>query len=141
MNGLDLTKDITVPELISKLFKIVNDIAEKVGYVNSKSYVEQNSSYYGYYFKENKNIWFGVDFEVWKEKKSPIIVWIDYDIKELDSNIRQELEKEEFEPYEVEEDNEKYYVYIYPYKLEEIESMEKMISKINKTKEILKNVK
>ena len=138
MQGIDLTKDITVPELISKLFEIVSNVAEKVGYVNTKSKVEQNSGYYGYFLKDNDYIWFGVDFDVWKDKKSPIIIWIDKEINDIDNKIKEKLESEQFEPYKVDE-NEQYY--IYKYNLEEMENLEKLIDKINKTKEILKDIK
>ena len=137
MNGLDLTKDITVPELVSELFLIVDKLANKVGFVNTKSKVEQNYSYYGYFLKENENIWFGVDFEVWKDKKSPIIIWINQEIKNLDKKIKEKLELEQFEPYEV-DNSEKYYIYTYA--IEEMENLEKLINKIHKTKEILKDV-
>jgi len=134
MNGIHLMQDITVPELINKLCSIVDDIADKVGYVNTKRYVEQNSNWYGYNLKENADIWFGIEYEIWKNKKSPLIIWI-YE-KNLNEKQKENLKNLGFEYIEFQDYDDPAYIYIFS--LDEIQNLEKLVEKINQTKEALK---
>ena len=133
MNGINLMQDITVPELISKLYRIVDEIADKVGYVNKKRFVEQDSNSYGYLLKDNENVWFGIDYEVWKNKKSPLIIWI-YE-EDIDKKQKESLKNLGFEYIEFQDYDDPAYIYIFS--LDEIQSLEKLVEKINQTKEAL----
>lgn len=90
-----MTKNRKVPELMMKLLKIVDEVAGKL-IVNNRI-KEQTSTYYGYYllkeYAENKipknwDVWFGVDYEMWKKGNSPLTVQINSDDLYEDEKIK-----------------------------------------------------
>ncbi len=72
--------NVSIPELMEKLFNIVEEVKDKVNYINTKTNTEQNPNWYGYYlrhsFKGIDGIWFGIDFELWKNTKNPFSIQI-----------------------------------------------------------------
>jgi len=72
--------NVSIPELMEKLFNIVEEVKDKVNYINTKTNTEQNPNWYGYYlshkFKGIDGIWFGIDFELWKNTKNPFSIHI-----------------------------------------------------------------
>ena len=131
MKEIDMLKDVTLPELMEKLFGIVDDVAEKVGYKISKD--NKSRWQYGFSLKENENIWFGIYYEAWKKSKKPFIIWI-YE-EDLNPKLKEKLEKIGFEAYEDENEDP---AYVYFFSLEEMKNLENFVNKINETKEILK---
>lgn len=94
--GYNMLENVSIPVLMSKLFQIIVDTANKIDIQKRKD--EQNSSYYGYFLNNNKyeisdkfTIWFGVDYEIWELKKHPIIIQID--INEQDMSKLEEFLK------------------------------------------------
>lgn len=130
MKTIDMLNDVTVPELMEKLFEMVDNVAEKVGYKVSKD--DKSSAQYGYSVKDNRNIWFGIYYEAWKREKKPFLIWI-YE-EDLDSKLKEKLKAIGFKPYE---DDYEEPAYVYFFSLEEMKNLENLVSKINETKEIL----
>ena len=79
--GYKMLENVNIPELMNKLFQIVVDVAIKMNNTQKRR-DEQNSMFYGYYLNNanlisNKlDIWFGVDYELWRKKKTPLSIQI-----------------------------------------------------------------
>lgn len=79
--GYKMLENVNIPELMNKLFQIVVDVANHLNNTQKRR-DEQNSMFYGYYLNNanlisNKlNIWFGVDYDLWRKKKVPLSIQI-----------------------------------------------------------------
>lgn len=121
--------NVAVPELIEKMFEIVENVKNKVDILNNKSTTEQNAEFYGYFLKHNKSdtvkIWFGVDFELWKAYNIPFSIQIITD-DEI-SNIGN-LKKWEEHPFG------NSYIYYEPIDYNNENIIEEFIEKLNEIK-------
>lgn len=80
---LTMLIDINMPNIISKLFKIVEAANDKLDTTKDNS---KTDAYYGYILKnknisENIEIWFGVDFEIWEQHSFPLSIQVYSDDK------------------------------------------------------------
>lgn len=117
--GYKMLEERSMPTAIIKLYKIVDDIFNKI---DSKNI--QSSDYYGY-IVNNKTyniptefvIFFGIDFGIWEKTGSPIIIQVESsdEIKNSVNNqkIRNLLPIEEFKEYKNEDDEIESFYYIF----------------------------
>ena len=130
MKVMDILNDVSVPELMEKLYKIVDEVKEKIGYKKTKS---QDSSQYGFDINFEKNtIWFGIYYKAWQRKKRPFIVWV-YE-ESINSKQKKELKKMGFEFYE---DGYEKPAYIYLFSMDELQNLDNLVVKIEETIDIL----
>ena len=85
---LTMLSDTNIPNIISKLFEIVEATKDKLDTTKDNT---KTNAYYGYILK-NKNIsedieiWFGVDFEIWEQYSYPLTIQVySYDKNKMDS--------------------------------------------------------
>lgn len=157
--GYKMLENVSIPVLMSKLFQVVVDTAEKKEInVSLKKYESnQRYDYFGYFINNNQYkisskliIWFGMDYQLWEKTKLPISLQIilnsgDKEIKNVEKFFtNKKIDGNSFERYE-DIENEKVIFYI-PLEKKVFEQEDKNITeeltiKINKVTNLLKDYK
>ncbi len=129
----------TIPKIMKELFSIVDAVKDggKIKVANSLKPTEYENSY-GYELKlpeDNKVfVWFGIDYNVWENNGSPIIIWIaDMSLEQIKI-----LKKEGFEYYTYEKEDDAM-IYSFNNFLDQENISEKISEKLDSLIDLLKS--